>query len=226
MRIHFILHVPFEGPGSIIDWAVEKNYPVSFTRTDEQMIFPPLDQFDLLIIMGGPMAVYDEETFPWIAEEKKFIHAAIDSAKKVLGICLGSQLIASVLGAEVYPHVRKETGWWPVEKTRDHFLLEGIPAKFTAFHLHGDTFDLPPGAVQLFKSHACAQQGFAFKDHVAGLQFHPEIEISLLLNMLEHEEDDLSGGESVQTLEEIRKAADVHLALQKMIMATILENFT
>ncbi len=225
MRIHFIQHVSFEYPGSIIKWAVENNHTTRFTNMFEQPLFPAMNQFDMLIIMGGPMGVYEEEKFPWIIEEKKFIHAAIDADKKVLGICLGSQLIADVLGAKVYPNRLKEIGWWPVQKTNDHPLTVSLPREFTSFHLHGDTFDLPAGATQLFRTKGCEQQGFVYKNNVAAIQFHPEIETELLQNMIEHEKETFIQSTYIQTEEEIRKNALRHLPGQPIYMNAFLENF-
>ena len=225
MLIHFIQHVSFEYPGSIIKWAAENNHETSFTKTFEKLVFPETNLFDMLIVMGGPMGVYEEEKFPWIAEEKKFIHTAIAADKKVLGICLGSQLIASVLGAKVYPHTLKEIGWWAVQKTNHHPLTESLPDEFMSFHLHGDTFDLPAGAEQLFRTKGCEQQGFIYKNKVAGIQFHPEIEHELLQNMIEHEKESFVQSAYVQTEEEIRQATPEHLPFQQTYMKAFLEKF-
>src|SRR5689334_16619028 len=118
MRVHFIQHVNFEHPGHLLEWAKDNNHNTGFTKTFENISFPGLNDFDLLIIMGGPMSVYDENKFPWLKKEKQFIGEAIDADKKVLGICLGSQLIAESLGAKVYPSKEKEIGWWRIKKEK------------------------------------------------------------------------------------------------------------
>jgi GMP synthase (glutamine-hydrolysing) len=225
MRIHFIQHVPFEYPGSIIKWTAENNHTTGFTKTFEQPVFPEPDQFDLLVILGGPMGVYEEEKFPWIAEEKKFIHVVIAAKKKVFGVCLGSQLIATVLGAKVYPHTLKEIGWWPVQKTNNHPLTAALAAEFISFHLHGDTFDLPVGAIQLFRTKGCEQQGFIYNDNVAAIQFHPEIENELLQNMIEHEKETFIQSTYIQTEAAIREQAAGQLPLQQAYLKSFLENF-
>src|SRR5688572_23524659 len=117
MRIHFIQHVAFESPGYLLQWAEEHQHTISFTRIYESPVFPSVDDIDWLIVMGGPMGSYQEDQYSWLKAEKEFIRAVIDAGKKVLGICLGSQLVAAALGAKVYPHVQKEIGWWPVKKT-------------------------------------------------------------------------------------------------------------
>lgn len=225
MHIHFIQHVPFEYPGSIIDWAAKNQYTAAFTKVYNNEVFPVPAQFDMLVIMGGPMGVYEEDEYPWIALEKQCIKAAIDAGKKVLGICLGCQFIASVLGKKVYPHTHKEIGWWPVEKITHHILTEELPDRFTAFHWHGDTFNLPGGAVQLFASAACSQQGFVYGNHVAGLQFHLEVKQDLLNGMTEHEAKELTGQGYVQTAAEISNRVQVEVPRQYIYMWAFLEKF-
>src|SRR5690606_41801416 len=110
LRIHCLQHVPFEGLGCIADWIKEKNHSLTISRLYLHDKFPETAAFDWLIIMGGPMSVYEEEKYPWLTKEKLFIKKAIDEGKTVTGICLGSQLIATALGAAVYPNGEKEIG--------------------------------------------------------------------------------------------------------------------
>jgi len=225
MHIHFIQHVAFEYPGSIVDWAAEKNHTTSFTKVFESADFPAVDTFDMLVIMGGPMGVYEEDVYTWMADEKACIAAAIEARKKVLGICLGAQFIASVLGEAVYPHTVKEIGWWPVHKAFPHALTRALPQVFTVFHWHGDTFDLPKDAVQLFSTPACAQQGFVYNDHVAALQFHLEVKEDLLNGMTEHERSELTGEGYVQTEETINAHTAEHVHLQRGYIYGFLDIF-
>ncbi len=124
------------------------------------------------------MNVYEEAEYPWLAAEKAFIAAAIGAGKPVLGICLGAQLIAAVLGGTVSKGPQPEIGWYPVELTpagRELPLFAGFPDRFTALHWHGDTFSIPPGATHVASSAACANQAFAYDGgRVVGLQFHLE----------------------------------------------------
>ncbi len=175
MRV--LKHVPFEGPDSISVWAKEKGLSLKCTNLYDGPAFPAADSFDSLVIMGGPMGVYEQQKYPWLEGELALIREAIRSGKKVLGICLGAQLIAGALGARVYPHTQKEIGWYEVEKVnggRDPLFAE-FPERFVAFHWHGDTFDLPKGAAPLFRSKACENQGYRVGENVLGLQFHPEV---------------------------------------------------
>jgi len=177
MKIHYLQHVAFEGPGSIETWARRAGHPLTATRLYEGEALPLLQEVDWLVVMGGPMSVHDESVYPWLHQEKQCIGSAIDAGKVVLGVCLGAQLIAETLGARVYPSRVKEIGWFPVERTplaaATHFG-EALPAHFEAFHWHGETFDLPAGAVHLARSEACAHQAFVYRERVVALQFHLE----------------------------------------------------
>jgi len=134
-----------------------------------------------LILMGGPMGVYEADRYPFLREEQRLIRQATEAGLPVLGICLGSQLIAGALGARVYPGPKKEIGWYPVEVTapEDEFTA-GLPLRFMAFHWHGDTFDLPAGAIHLFRSDRYENQGFRYGRNVYAIQFHLEINAAMI----------------------------------------------
>ena len=174
-RAHWFQHVPFEGLGSIECWLMANGYEVTYTRLFEPHALPVLDAVDFLIVMGGPMSVNDEADYPWLVAEKAFIRNCIDAGKPVLGICLGAQLIASVLGARVFPNSLKEIGWFPIEAVpSDAESRFKFPSSTTVFHWHGETFDLPQGAIRLAKSAGCDNQAFQYGEKVIGLQFHLE----------------------------------------------------
>ena len=114
MRLHFIQHVPFEGIANIQGWAENQGCRISGTHLYRLEKLPGLDELDWLVVMGGPMNIYEDNEYPWLSAEKKFIGAAIEKGKIVLGICLGAQLIADVLGGQVVRNRYKEIGWFPV----------------------------------------------------------------------------------------------------------------
>jgi len=215
--------MPFEHPASIADWAAEKNHTTTYTKVFENASFPAMNAFDMLVIMGGVMGVYEEEEYAWMFAQKTFIKTAIEAKKKVLGICLGAQFIAESLGAKVFPHTIKEIGWFEVEKVTPHKLTQKLPQVFTTFHWHGDTFNLPGNAIHLFKTEGCAQQGFVYNDHVAGLQFHMEIKEDLLNGMTENERAELIKDDFVQTEEEIKSLMQQHISQQKKFMYDFLD---
>ena len=175
MRAHYFQHVPFEGLGSIQPWLDAAGYEVTCTRFFESARLPELDGVDFLIAMGGPMSVNDDDELPWLVQEKHFIRRAVEAGKPVLGVCLGAQLIASAMGARVYSHDVKEIGWFPVHG------VDGVgptcfrfPGTVEAFHWHGETFDLPLGAVRLAQSDGCENQAFQVGRSVIGVQCHLE----------------------------------------------------
>lgn len=178
MRIQYFQHVPFEGLGCIQGWVRDKKHQLLRTCLFQNDPLPEVKDFDWLVVMGGPMGTADEKQYPWLALEKRLIENAIHEGKAVLGICLGAQLIANVLGARVYPNQYKEIGWFPIQLTEagiSSSLLGFLPPRFDVLHWHGDTFDLPGGAIHLARSEACEQQAFAYAERVVGLQFHLEL---------------------------------------------------
>jgi len=207
MQIHVLQHVPFEGPAAIADWAERRGHPLTVSHLYAGDPLPALTDFDRLVVMGGPMSVGDTDAYPWLADELQFIADAIDAGKSVVGVCLGAQLIAAALGARVYPHAHKEIGWLPVRLTdqaRGLDLCDGLPAIQTVFHWHGDTFDLPAGAVHLAESEACGNQAFLVDGRVLGLQFHLESTPASVAAICEHCADEIVPGRFVQTAAEMR----------------------
>jgi len=206
--LHYIQHVPFETPGCILDWAQEKGIIVTATHTYKNEPFPAFDDFDFLVIMGGPMGVQDTGLYPWLVAEKEFIARAIQMNKKVLGICLGAQLIAFACGAKVYANPEKEVGWHPVSLTQaaqNHALFSDFPAELEVFHWHGETFTLPANAIHLARSTACEHQAFLLDEHVLGFQFHLEVKAENVKSLLEHCPDDLSPSPFTQDAQSIQK---------------------
>jgi GMP synthase (glutamine-hydrolysing) len=129
----------------------------------------------MLTVMGGPMSANDETRLGRLGPEIALVREAIAAEKLVLGICLGAQIIAKALGARVYPGSAKEIGWFPVQRTAgSHPCFDGLPASFTPFHWHGETFDLPHEANLLATSKITETQAFAVGQRVLGLQFHIE----------------------------------------------------
>lgn len=227
MKIHYFQHVPFEELGYIREWAKKPGNRLSATRFYEDQRLPFIDICDFLIVLGGPMSVNEEQKNPWIVNEKKFIEKAIAAGKKVLGICLGAQLIADVLGARVYPNTEKEIGWFPVEFTpegRSHPLFSSFPEKQTVFHWHGDTFDLPAGAVHIASSEACRNQAFVYGNNVVGLQFHLELSDADILRMVQNCGDELSGGRFIQQEKELMDVQ--HIPSTFNLMTTLLQNIS
>jgi GMP synthase-like glutamine amidotransferase len=174
MNAHVFQHVDFEGIGSMATWLSQKRARVTYTLFYEVPHLPDIEKIDLLIVMGGPMSVTDEQKYPWLKQEKEFIRQAIERGLPVIGVCLGAQLIASALGARVFANEHKEIGWLPVRAVHNENSTFSFPEQTTVFHWHGETFDLPDNATQLAYSVACKNQAFQINRNVIGLQFHLE----------------------------------------------------
>lgn len=207
MRIHWLQHVPFEGLGSIEEWAKSRGHELVATRLWDHDPLPDASEIEFLIVMGGPMGVGDEAAYPWLAPERDLIAKTIENGSSVLGICLGAQLIASSMGAAVAPNNQKEIGWFPVTITAEGSetdLMSGVPREFMAFHWHGDTFEIPRSATHLASSRACENQAFSVGSKVLALQFHIETVESNVDALIENCADELVGGEWIQGPDELR----------------------
>ena len=201
MHIHYIQHVPFEGLGSIEPWAQQKSHSLTGTRPYLSEDFPPVEDIDLLVVMGGPMNIYEESLYPWLVAEKRFLDKAINKGRSVVGICLGAQLLAGVLGARVYANAHKEIGWFPVattETARTSTLFSTFPQHFEAFHWHGDTFDIPKGAKHIARSAACENQAFVYDERIVGLQFHLETTPANVQLLIDNCADEIVPGPYIQ----------------------------
>lgn len=177
MEVYAIQHVPFETLGYFGEWCEKNGYDLHMIRLYENDPFPPIENIDLLFVLGGPMGIYDNAKYTWLSPEKKFLKQAISAGVKIVGICLGAQLLADVLGAKVSKNMNKEIGWFPISLTEGGIasgIFKGIPESFMSFHWHGDTFAIPENAIWLAKSEACTNQAFIYKNHVLALQFHLE----------------------------------------------------
>jgi len=208
-RIHFIQHVAFETPARIAGWAGERGLEQALTRVFADEPLPAAEEVEALVVMGGPMSVHDSN-LPWLGGEKRLIEAVLRADRPVLGVCLGAQLIADVLGARVHRNRFHEIGWFRVEATaagRGHARFP-LPAEFVPFHWHGETFDLPAGAVQLARSAACEQQAFAWGERVLGVQFHLEMDAEGVAAMNAHCGADAGSGPYVQSAAEMVSAPE------------------
>jgi len=224
MNIHYFQHVPFEGLGSIEKWVTQNHHILTVTRFFKGETPPPLDTIDGLIIMGGPMSVHDSDQYPWLVTEKQFIQQAITHYKPILGICLGAQLIAEVLGATVYPNTYKEIGWSPIEKMANISKVTTLfPDQLTVFQWHGETFTLPVGAIQLMRSIACEHQAFIYNDRVMALQFHLEATQETVEQLVKQCHDELIEAPYIQTAEVMLASHDYFTQINK-IMNHILDD--
>ena len=228
MRIHCLQHLEFETLGNIPGWVQSKGHVLSKSLPYIEAEFPDIDSFDLLVIMGGLMSVYQESEYLWLKKEKDFVKRVIEAGKAVLGICFGAQMISDVLGGSVRRNNFREIGWHGVELTSlpgNEPFQKGLPRSFTVFQWHGDTYTLPAGARRLFSSEACREQGFVYRDNVLAVQFHPEVDEQCISNLITNCGADLKdGGPYVQEEASIRNRPEM-VEISAGIMFSILDRF-
>lgn len=226
MKIHYLQHVCFEDLANIEVYAREKGHSISKTLLYENEELPDVLDFDWLIIMGGPMGVYDEYKYPWLVSEKFFVKRAISEGKIVLGICLGAQLLADVLGAKVYKNKYKEIGWLPITLTNEgqkSDLFSNFPKEFVSFQWHGDTFNIPDKSIHLAKSEVCENQAFVYNERVIGIQFHLESSFESVHKLIDNCGDELVEDKYIQGKDEIISNQS-HLKNINELMYIMLEN--
>lgn len=224
MRIHSLQHVPFEDIGSMANDFRARGYTLSTTHWYAGDTAPAANDFDALIVMGGPMGIYDEAIYPWLAAEKILIKDAIAAGKIVLGICLGAQLIADVLGGKVTRNPYKEIGWWPVAinpSAANHPIAQVFAHYPEVFHWHGDTFALPPDAVHLASSEGCANQAYVYQDRVYGFQFHLETTPASALALVEHCGADIDGSRYTQDAHAILRSGEKFMRINNAMSDVI-----
>lgn len=224
MRAHYFQHVEFEGLGDIQSILERQGCQLSATRWYAGDKAPIHDDYDLLVVMGGPMGIYDYDEYPWLVAEKRAIKAAIAAGKKVLGICLGAQLIADTLGASVGKNPQREIGWFSVESNaalNTTRLANVFPSEFEPLHWHGDTFALPEHAIALGRSEACTNQGFIFDDRVIALQFHLELNAEGVSALCDACSDELDGSKFVQNPDDMLDAKENFSAANNILVKLI-----
>lgn len=216
LRVHYFQHISHEGYGSPENHLKEKGAVFSHTeffvleKGQHAEHLPLIDEVDLLIVMGGAMSINDEVTYPWLVQEKQWIRDFIAQDKPVIGLCLGSQLIANSLGAKVYKNPFEEIGWWSIFKVdgaaqhdpKQHIFQ--FPDDLLALSWHNETFELPEDAVLLAGSAACPRQAYQYKHNVIAFQFHPEITpINLALFLQDKPDMENKDGTYIQSFQEL-----------------------
>lgn len=201
MTVLILKNTVLEGPGTIGEFLEKHSIPCRVVELGEGEAPPSLDGFSAVVVMGGPMAVYEMHDYPHLMTGSRLIREALNRQMKLLGICLGAQMIAHCLGANVYKGPEKEIGWFNIELTADgvrdplmrrlalHPDVGDFWRKFKVFHWHGDTFDLPMGAKRLASSALYDNQAFRYEENVYALQFHIEVTKDMIQKWFEDEPD-------------------------------------
>lgn len=199
MKVLILKNVPEEGPGTIEDFLKKEGIHYSIIELESEKITD--GDYDILVMMGGPMSVNDEEIYPYLKEEERIVRNYISRGKKILGICLGAQMLAKTLGSRVYKGPKQEIGWYPIELTdnalNDPLMMKlashpdsgHLWKKFMVFHWHGETFDIPEGAVRLASSELYPNQAFRYGNGAYAFQFHIEVRKEMISEWLKDDVD-------------------------------------
>jgi GMP synthase (glutamine-hydrolysing) len=225
MKISVLQHAAFEGPGEIAAWAGKNGHAVKVHHLYNGDALPELPDFDLLVVMGGEMNIYQYRDWPWLKPESAFIKSALANGKLVVGICLGAQFIADALGARVFQNPQHELGWLPVDWTSEaRAAFPKLPINSTVLHWHGDTFNLPDGATRLAASQGCPEQGFFIPGKCLALQFHLEVNPSLVEEYVAGQ-GEWPSGPYVQTPKVIISEAAAHCGRNRELLHGMLDEF-
>ena len=208
-----VQHVPFEGPGRIADWIRDRGHTLSEVQIYRGDPLPPVEEVDWAILMGGPMSVNDDEEYPWLSDEILWVRKLIEQRRKLLGVCLGAQLIARALGSRVYPALEKEIGWYPISVHGNAPVA--FPSTMEVLHWHGETFELPPGAVRWASSPCCPNQAYAYENRVMGLQFHLESTEETVTALVENAGEEIGSGRYQMKGKSILKRGEDQILLRE-----------
>jgi GMP synthase-like glutamine amidotransferase len=216
MNTLIIKHVDIEGPGLIEYYLKQENISYQIHNLKPGVHLPKLDDLTHVVILGGPMNVYEEDRYPFLREEDLFIKEAIQRGKSILGICLGAQLIAKALGAKVLKAPVKEIGWHDVSLTRIGSidpLFSQLPKTFSVFQWHEDTFDIPHGSICIATSSLIPYQAFRYGENAYGLQFHLEVTQGMIREWLETYKEEFKESQA-PLLSKLKILADTELKIE------------
>jgi GMP synthase (glutamine-hydrolysing) len=228
MRVLVLQHVAIEGPGILEPFLTQRGWQLDTVPLYAGAKLPEQpQQYQAILVMGGPMGVYDEAEYPFLRAEHDFLQRAIAQGVPLLGICLGSQLLAKALGARVYRNPHKEIGWYTVDLTPAGCtdpLFAGVESPLLVFQWHGDAFDLPPGATALASSPLCTHQAFRYSDRVYGCLFHLEVTPEMIHTWMAAFREELAGVRTYIDPERILADMPLYLAQYRQVSTQVFTN--
>ena len=171
-RALIIQHTAVDSPGMVQEFLDDSGTKTEIIRIDKGDQVPKRVSADVLFSFGGPVSLHHQCLPDWVDDERNLMTRYLTEGNRVMGVCLGAQMLASSLGASTHPNVQREVGWFPITSIGNEFF--SLPKELMVLHWHQNTFDLPENAAHLFRSEACRNQGFSITDQAIGLQFHPE----------------------------------------------------
>ena len=199
MQVLIIKHVEIEGPGLVEYCLDQKRISSQVLCLDSGVRLPKPQDFTHIVLLGGPMSVYEEDRYPFLKHEDLFIKEAIQRGKSILGICLGAQLMAKALGAKVFKAPVKEVGWYDVSLTRIGSrdpLFSDLPKTFPVFQWHEDTFEIPKAGKLVATSSPISHQAFRYGENAYGLQFHLEVTEEMITEWVETYAEEKGGDQN------------------------------
>lgn len=222
MKILFVTHASFEKPGSIDIWAKKHNHETLEVKPYEGDALPEIDGYDMLVVMGGPQSPIEIETYPYLKDEIALVGQALKKNKRIVGVCLGAQLITEALGAATERSPNKEIGMYPLElmsAAAADPVFSNFPSKFDVMHWHSDMPGIADGIELLAKSEGCQRQAFRYGDRVYGFQCHFELTKELVEGMIKHCDGDLKAGKYVMTSEQLMALdySDINAKMDKVL---------
>ncbi len=227
MKILVIQHSAADAPAAATPVIGQPEHSVETVRIDRGDPIPQTVDADALMMFGGPISLSGRDRPVWVEQEQSLIRDYVHGGKRVFGICLGSQMIANALGAPVRRNAEPEIGWHVIEQVWDDcpIVADTFPAQSTVLQWHQDTFGIPNGATQLFRSRACENQGFTIDDRVFAFQFHLEATQRTIDLFLAVSSKWKQRGDFVQSEQEILSGARHHLESQSRILEAFLKRW-
>lgn len=227
MRVLVIQHSAGDSLAAAETVISELGHEIITIRIDRHQSIPKVVNCDALIMLGGPYPLTMQNRPTWITDEQELVRRYMDADRRILGICLGAQILASAMGASVRRNTHAELGWHTVTSTSGQTSIanQSLPSQMTVFQWHRDTFEIPPGAQHLYESEVCQNQGFCLSDRVYGFQFHLEADARTIRTFLTVSKYRNLTGPGVQTETEIMASSDQHLRTQKKHMSSFLAHF-
>jgi len=229
MKIYCIQHDPNVTAGTLSEWAERRNLEFILVELyNDNYFLPSRDKDAALIILGGPMNIYETDKYPFLNDSRKLINDFINSGNKVFGICLGAQLISDVLGAKVQRNDHREIGWWEVQ-VRNTGLFADFSPLSTLFHWHEDVFELPEGALLWASTGISSHQAYTLGENVLAVQFHPEVDEALIETFLNNDSKSkqpaCGEGPYSQSAAEIRTLTKEYIHENKKYFFSLLDTF-
>lgn len=229
MKVIIIKHIDIEGPGTIADFLNDMGIPYEVIDVFDGKSLPDsLSNTAAVIILGGPMNVYEEDKYPFLKDEDEFLKEVIRKDLPALGLCLGAQLIAKAKGAIVKKAREKEIGWFKVSLTRDGLndpLFQGFSRDIDVFQWHGDTFEIPEGALKLAESEICPNQAFKIGGKIYGLQFHLEVTEEMIQQWFDCYRDEIESLKGLVNPIQVISAAKLRSKIYKKQARMFYSNF-